>query len=120
MTEHDQQHQRINPVEIVEAVKRGSIYLGYWVFVLGLAYTASPAGVAHWAFWAVGLTGVLVAGGWALRGGGVTEPAEPTPPPGPPTFGERRQVDIAHYRPGAVSAGGGPRYQPPDPPQLMK
>ena len=119
MTEHDQQHQRISPVEIVEAVKRGSIYLGYWVFVLGLAYTASPAGVAHWAFWAVGLTGVLVAGGWALRGS-APEPPAPPPAKGPPEFGGRRQVDIAHYRPGAVSAGGGPRYQSPDPPQLMK
>jgi hypothetical protein len=120
MTEHDQQHQRISPVEIVEAVKRGSIYLGYWVFVLGLAYTASPAGVAHWAFWAVGLTGVLVAGCWALNDW--SKPVAPAKEPakGAPEFSERRQVDIAHYRPGAVSAGGGTRYSPPDPPQLMK
>jgi hypothetical protein len=89
------------------------------VFVLGLAYTASPAGVAHWAFWAVGLVGVLVAGVWALRDS-APDPTPPPPPSGPFVPGERRQIDIAHYQPGAVSAGGGPRYQPPDPPQLMK
>lgn len=113
-------------MEIVEAIKRGSIYLGYWVCVVGLAVTLSPHGVAHWTFWAVAMTGVAGAGCWTFWAPSPT-PVEEGYSPGPAQLPPRTAVDVTSYdrraQPPAVS-GGATRYLPSghngDPPHLMK
>ena len=96
--------RKLDPIAWTTAGQRASVYALYWVCVGGLAFTASPAGLEHWRFWAIALCGVAGAAYWVFRPQPVEEVRPAPPTTGLPEFGPRRPVDTSEYRSNAVSA----------------